>query len=109
MRLSEFEPNEYYRENDQERLIAVIADSNQQLQQATDEYNELRAELGVMETRNYAERRDIERLEADLREATAISHKCYSDIQRLKESINGRDLDIRGFRIRIEQLESELE
>ena len=69
----------------------------------------MRAELGVMETRNYAERRDIERLEADLREATAISNKCYSDIQRLKESINGRDLDIRGFRIRIEQLESELE
>ena len=55
-----------------------------------------------METRNYAERRDIERLEADLREATAISNKCYSDIQRLKESINGRDLDIRGFRIRID-------
>ena len=98
-----------YSENDQERLIGIIADSNQQLQQATDEYNELRAELGVMETRNYAERRDIERLEADLREATAISNKCYSDIQRLKESINGRDLDIRGFRIRIEQLESELE
>jgi hypothetical protein len=62
-----------------------------------------------METRNYAERRDIERLEADLREATAISNKCFSDIQRLKESITGRDLDIRGFRIRIEQLESELE
>lgn len=98
-----------YSEAEQERLLVMIADTNQQLQQATDEYNELRAELGVMETRNYSERRDIERLEADLREATAISHKCYSDIQRLKEQISNRDLDIRGFRIRIEQLEGELE
>ena len=69
----------------------------------------MRAEIGVFESRNYSEKRDIERLEADLREATAISHKCYSDIQRLKESINGRDLDIRGFKIKVEQLEGELE
>jgi chromosome segregation ATPase len=51
-----------------------------------------------MENRNYTEKRDIERLENDLREATGLSHKYYGDIQRLKESINARDMDIRGFK-----------
>ncbi len=62
-----------------------------------------------MEARNYSERREIERLETDLREGTAVSNKCFSDIQRLKEAISTRDLDIRGFKIRIDQLEGELE
>ena len=62
-----------------------------------------------MENRNYAERRDIERLEGDLREATGVSNKYYGDIQRLKEGINARDLDIRGFKSKAEQLEGELE
>lgn len=62
-----------------------------------------------MESRNYSEKREIERLEAEFREATAISHKCYQEIQRLKEAITTRDLDIRGYRLRIEQLESELD
>jgi len=57
-----------------------------------------------MENRNYTEKRDIERLENDLREATGLSHKYYGDIQRLKESINARDMDIRGFKLRLEQL-----
>ncbi len=74
-----------------------------------EEYTELRAELGVMDNRNYQEKRDIERLESDLRDATAFSQKCYSDIQRLKDAIGTRDLDIRGFKLRIEQLEGDLE
>ena len=62
-----------------------------------------------MENRNYTEKRDIERLENDLREATGLSHKYYGDIQRLKESINARDMDIRGFKLRLEKLQSELD
>lgn len=62
-----------------------------------------------MENRNFGERREIERLEADLREATGLSNKYYSDIQRLKESITARDLDIRGYRLRVEQIEGELD
>lgn len=62
-----------------------------------------------MDSRNYQEKREIERLEAELRDATGYSQKCFSDIQRLKEAITSRDLDIRGFKIRIEQLEGDLE
>jgi len=69
----------------------------------------LRAELGLVESRNYQEKREIERLELDLRDATQYSQKCFSDIQRLKEAIATRDLDIRGFKLRLEQLETDLE
>lgn len=62
-----------------------------------------------MENRNYAERREIERLEGDLRESTALSSKNFGDINRFKDTINAKDLDIRGFKLRIEQLEGELE
>ena len=72
------------------------------LAQQNEEYTELRAELGVMESRNYQEKREIERLEADLRDATGYSQKCYGDIQRLKEALTTRDLDIRGFKLKIE-------
>ena len=58
--------------------------------------------MGVMESRNYQERREIERIEADLRDATNLSQKYYNDIQRLKEAISTRDLDIRSFKIKIE-------
>jgi hypothetical protein len=33
-----------------------------------------------MESKNYSERKEIERLEHELREATAISQKEYQDI-----------------------------
>ncbi len=91
-----------YSESEQEKLINYIQDANQQLAQQNEDYTELRAELGVMESRNYQEKREIERLEADLRDATAYSQKCYADIQRLKEAITTRDLDIRGFKLKIE-------
>jgi predicted nucleic acid-binding Zn-ribbon protein len=68
------------REGEQEKLINYIQDANQQLNSQNEEYTELRAELGVMESRNYQEKREIERLEADLRDATAYSQKCYGDI-----------------------------
>ena len=62
-----------------------------------------------MEGRNQVEKRDIDRIEADLREATAISNKFYADIQRLKEAITNRDLELRGLKLRLETLEAELE
>lgn len=62
-------------ENEQERLIGTIQVSNGNLQSQNEEYVELRAELGVMENRNFSERRDIERLEGDLRDSTGLSNK----------------------------------
>jgi hypothetical protein len=35
-----------------------------------------------MESRNLAERKEIERLDGDVREATGISHKNYSEMSR---------------------------
>ena len=55
-----------------------------------------------MENRNYAERREIERLEAELRDSTSLSSKNFGEINRFKDTINAKDLDIRGFKLRIE-------
>jgi uncharacterized lipoprotein YehR (DUF1307 family) len=60
--------------------LVHIQEANRVLAQQNEEYTELRAEVGVMESRNYSEKREIERLEAEFREATAISHKCYQEI-----------------------------
>lgn len=89
--------------------MGLIQDSSISLAQQNEEYSELRAELGVMESRNYSEKRDIERLENDLRDATGLSNKFYGDIQRLKETISTRDIDNRGFKLKAEQLEGEIE
>lgn len=62
-----------------------------------------------MENRNYAEKREIERIDGDLREATGISKKYFAEINRLKDNINSKDQDIRGFKIRVDQLENELD
>lgn len=43
----------------------------------TEEYNDLRGQLSAAEGKNYSERKDIERLDADLRDATSVSHKFY--------------------------------
>lgn len=98
-----------YSERDQERLLSTIADTNSVLCKQQEENVELRGELGVVENRNYAERREIERLEVDLREATSLSDKHYGDIHRATEQINARDLDIRSYKLRAEQLEGELD
>jgi hypothetical protein len=97
------------RERDQERLLTSIADTNCILSKQQEEYVELRSELGVAENRNYVERREIERLELDLREASSLSDKYHNDIARTTEQINSRDMDIRGYKVRAEQLEGELE
>jgi hypothetical protein len=75
----------------------------------TEEYNDLRGQLSAAEGKNYSERKDIERLDADLRDATSVSHKFYQDIARLRDIQNSRDLDNRGAKARIDQMESELE
>lgn len=62
-----------------------------------------------MENRNFSERRDIERLEGDLRDSTGLSNKYFGEINRLKETINARDIDIRGYKLRVDQLDGELD
>ena len=75
----------------------------------TEEYNELRQTLSVLESKIYGEKKEIERFDIDHRDATGISHKNYQEIQRLKELINVRELDLRGFQARINNLEADLD
>jgi hypothetical protein len=55
-----------------------------------------------MENKNFSERREIERLESELRDATGLSSKYFGEINRFKETINARDIDIRGYKLRVD-------
>jgi di/tripeptidase len=57
----------------------------------------LKVELGVLDGKIYSEKKDIERLDAEHRDAVNVSHKNFQDIARLKDLINVRELDNRGF------------
>lgn len=50
----------------------MIREANATLAKENQEYSELRAEINLYETRNLADRRDVERLENDIREATSL-------------------------------------
>lgn len=49
-----------------------------------------------MESKNYNERKEIERLDDEIREQTALSHKFYGDITRLKDNCMQKDQEIRS-------------
>ena len=62
-----------------------------------------------MEGKNSVERRDIERLEASIRDANNISNKNFQDISRLRDIQNARDLENRGFQAKISTMERDLD
>lgn len=66
------------------------------------EFNSIRQELSIVDSKNYSERKEIERLEHELREANAVSHKNYQEIQRLREIGVSRDTDNKNSRARID-------
>jgi len=51
----------------------------------------------VLEGKIYSERKEIERLDGEHRDAVNVSHKHFQEIARLKDMINVRELDNRGF------------
>lgn len=51
----------------------------------------------MLDGKIYSERKEIERLDHEHREAVNVSHKHYQEIARLKDLINVRELDNRGF------------
>jgi hypothetical protein len=57
-----------------------------------------------MENKNFVERREIERLEGELKDSKGLSNKYFGEINRFKETINARDIDIRGYKLRVDQL-----
>ena len=63
----------------------------------------------MLEGRNYGERKDIERLEHDVRDQQALSHKNYQDINRLKDIGGARDSENRSLKIRMDNMQNEIE
>ncbi len=61
------------------------------------EINELRSDNNVLDGNIYSERKEIERLDQEHRDAVNVSHKNYQELARLKDLIGVRELDNRGF------------
>ena len=86
-----------------------IANTNGELGERTGEFNNLRQDYNMLEGRNYGERKDIERLEHDVRDQQALSHKNYQDINRLKDIGGSRDSENRSLKIRMDNMQNEIE
>lgn len=69
---------------------------------------ELRAELNVLDGKIFSEKKEIERLDAETKDAVNVSHKNFQEMARLKDLINVRELDNRGFQARINAMEDEV-
>lgn len=69
----------------------------------------MRQDLSVLESKIYSEKKEIERLDNDHRDAISVSHKNFQEISRLKDLIGVRELDNRGYNARISGLEADLD
>lgn len=86
-----------------------LRETGESYYERTLEFNDLRGEIGVLEGKVYSEKKDLERLEGDHRDAASASNKNYQEISRLKDLINVRELDNRGFQSRISAMEAEVD
>lgn len=86
-----------FREQEQGTVLDRISDTNAEIAQRNGEIAELRGELNVLDGKIYQERKEIERLDHDHRDAVNVSHKNYQEIARLKDLISVRELDNRQF------------
>jgi chromosome segregation ATPase len=50
-------------------VLLRIRETNSELSGRTDEFNQLRSDLSIVEGKNFGERREIERLDNDIRDA----------------------------------------
>lgn len=86
----------------------MISKTNEELAERTTDFNGLRSDANIMETKNYAEKKNIERVENEIREQTGISRKYCSEMTRLKEIANSRDIDNENLLLRIDAMEAEV-
>lgn len=77
--------------------MVKISETNSEIHERNAEIQELRSDLNVLDGKIYAERKEIERLDHEHRDAVNVSHKNYQEIARLKDLISVRELDNRGF------------
>lgn len=61
-----------------------------------------------MESKNYSEKKEIDRLDHELREATAINHKNFQDLKKLGDVNSQRDAENRNNKSKIEMMETEV-
>ena len=86
----------------------MISKTNEELAERTVDFDNLRSDANIMESKNYAEKKDIERIEDEIREQTGISRKYCSEISRLKDIANSRDIDNENLLLRIDAMEAEV-
>lgn len=87
----------------------MIRNTNHELAEKTCEYNALRSDYSVMESKNYAEKKEMERLESEIRDQSGLSHKYYQEMSRLKDIANSRDVDNSNMRAKIDSMEAEVQ
>jgi chromosome segregation ATPase len=97
------------REGEQETILIKITEINTEISQRNLEISELRGDNNSVDSKIYSERKEIERLDLEHRDAVNVSHKNYQEIARLKDLINVRELDNRGFSTRLHAMEQEVE
>eukprot|EP00347_Sterkiella_histriomuscorum_P012792 403367208 len=96
-------------EQEQETVLIRISETNSEIHQRNVEIQDQRSELNVLDGKIYSERKEIERLDHEHRDAVNVSHKNYQEIARLKDLITVRELDNRGFQSRLNAMEQEVE
>lgn len=62
-----------------------------------------------MESKIYQEKKEVDRLDNDIRQATTISQKNYQDLQKLSDSNYQRDSENRANKGKLESMEIEIE
>lgn len=65
------------REAEQETIIIKITEINTEISQRNAEISELRADNSSVDAKIYSERKEIERLDLEHRDAVNVSHKNY--------------------------------
>ena len=98
-----------FREQEQGVVLDKINDANAEFSSKTHEFNNLKGEISVMEVKNQQERKQVEILNQELREATGLSNKNYAEIVRCKDSLKSRDVENRNLYQKIELMEVEVE
>lgn len=90
-------------------MLDVIRQTNGEYAEKQSIYEGLKTDQSAVEYRVFNEKKEIDRLENEMRDQKGLSHKNYQEIGRMKDISNSRDLDNRNFANRIQGMEVELQ
>ena len=60
--------------------MSRISEHSETIYSRNEEFNELRQTLSVLESKIYGEKKEIERLDNDHRDAASVSHKNFQEV-----------------------------